>query len=158
MEKYIQPFVDVSESVFRDFIGSEAKAERPYFASKEDNNDWDVSAVIGLTGEARGAVVISMKASLALRLTDILTGSSHPSLDDEVIDAVGELINIIAGNAKKGLEETFRMVISLPTIIKGPNHSIQWPMEHTRIICIPFRIFEDETFVLSVAIEASSGN
>jgi len=157
VEKYIQPFVDVCQNVFRDFIGSELITERPYFVDKNDPHDWDVSAVIGLTGEARGAVVISMKETLALKLTGKLTGSTHTSLDDEVVDAIGEIINIIAGNAKRGLEESFRLVISLPTIIRGKGHKIMWPNEQARIICIPFKIFDNETFCLSVAIDASSG-
>jgi chemotaxis protein CheX len=157
MEKYIQPFVDVCESVFRDFIGEELLTERPHFADKNDPHDWDISAIIGLTGEARGAVVISMKKNLALKLTGVLTGSEHPDLDDEVVDAIGEIINIIAGNAKRGLEESFRLVISLPTIVRGTGHTILWPNEQARIICIPFKIFDSETFWLSVAIEASQG-
>jgi chemotaxis protein CheX len=157
VEKYIQPFVDVCESVFRDFIGSELIAERPHFADKNDTHDWDVSAVIGLTGEARGAVVISMKKELSLKLTGVLTGKTHTEVDDEVVDAIGEIVNIIAGNAKRGLEESFRLVISLPTIVRGKGHTISWPNDQARIICIPFRIFETETFVLSVAIETTGG-
>ena len=157
MEKYIQPFVDVCETVFRDFIGSELVAQRPHFTDKNEACDWDVSAVIGLTGEARGAVVMSMRTALALKITGVLTGTPHTELDDEVVDAIGEIINIIAGNAKRGLEESFRLVISLPTIVRGHNHSIQWPHEQARIICIPFTIFETETFCLSVAIKATGG-
>jgi chemotaxis protein CheX len=157
MEKYIQPFVDVCESVFRDFIGESLITERPHFQDRNDAHDWDVSAVIGLTGEARGAVVISMKKELALKLTGVLTGNEHKELDDEVVDAIGEIINIIAGNAKRGLEESFRLVISLPTIVRGKGHTIMWPNEQARIICIPFKIFDSETFCLSVAIEATGG-
>jgi len=157
MEKYIQPFVDVCVNVFRDFIGTELEAERPHFIDKNDTHEWDISAIIGLTGEARGAVVISMQKNLAGKLTGILTGSEHTDMDDEVIDAIGEIINIIAGNAKRGLEESFRLVISLPTIVTGTNHNIQWPNDNARIICIPFKIFENESFCLSVAIEASNG-
>lgn len=157
MEKYIQPFVDVCVNVFREFIGAELETERPHFIDKSDIHEWDVSAVIGLTGEARGAVVISMKANLACKLTGMLTGAEHTAMDDEVIDAIGEIINIIAGNAKRGLEESFKLVISLPTIVRGTNHAIQWPNDQARIICIPFKIFEEETFCLSVAIEASNG-
>ncbi|MDR2020474.1 MAG: chemotaxis protein CheX [Treponema sp.] len=157
MEQYIQPFVDVCVNVFKEFIGVDLTADRPHFAEKEAVYDWDISAVIGLTGEARGAVVISMKKDLAVKLTGLLTGSEHKDLDDEVVDAVGEIVNIIAGNAKKGLEESFRLVISLPTIVKGKDHSIKWPNNQARIICIPFRVFENSTFVLSVAIESVKG-
>jgi chemotaxis protein CheX len=154
MEQYIQPFIDVCIKVFKDFLGCDLTVERPYFINSDSVDDWDVSAVIGLAGEARGAVVISMKKELALKLTDILTGTNHHKLDDEVVDAIGEIINIIAGNAKKGLEEAFRLVISLPTIIEGKKHSIKWPNSQARIICIPFLIFKKESFFLSVAIEA----
>jgi chemotaxis protein CheX len=157
MEQYIQPFIDVCKNVFKEFVGSELTAERPYFADKDSLSEWDISAVIGLTGEARGAVVISMKKELAIKLTDILTGSAHERLDDEVVDAIGEIINIIAGNAKKGLEAAFRLVISLPTIVEGKEHSIKWPNGQARIICIPFTIFGSDTFNLSVAIESSGG-
>ncbi|MDR1278899.1 MAG: chemotaxis protein CheX [Treponema sp.] len=153
MEQYIQPFIDVCKNVFVDFLGCELIAERPYLAESDTVNEWDVSAVIGFTGEARGAVVISMKTDLAVRLTGILTGAAHYTLDEDVIDAIGEIINIIAGNAKKGLEEAFRLVISLPTIIEGNKHSVKWPNNQARIIRIPFNIFEKDSFFLSVAIE-----
>jgi chemotaxis protein CheX len=157
MEQYIQPFIDVCKNVFKEFVGAELGAGRPYFAEKDALKEWDISAVIGLTGEARGAVVISMKKKLVLHLTDVLTGSTHKQIDDEVVDAIGEIVNIIAGNAKKGLEEAFRLVISLPTIVQGKDHSIKWPNSQARIICIPFTIFEDEVFNLLVAIESVKG-
>ena len=93
-----------------------------------------------------------------MKLTGILTGSEHKELDDEVVDAIGEIINIIAGNAKRGLEESFRLVISLPTIVRGPGHTIMWPNEQARIICIPFKIFETESFCLSVAIDTGGAS
>jgi chemotaxis protein CheX len=157
MEKYIQPFIDTTQNVFKEFVGTDVAVDRPFFVEKDKMADWDISAVIGLTGEARGAVVISMKNSLAIRITDLLTGSKHTDLDDDVVDAVGEIVNIIAGNVKKGLEEAFRLVISLPTIVTGKEHTVKWPNNSVRIICIPFTAFGNEAFALSVAIEAVKG-
>jgi chemotaxis protein CheX len=157
MEQYIQPFIDVTKSTFKDFVGAEVTVGRPFFFLFDSANEWDISGIMGLSGEARGAVVIGMKSALAIRLTDILTGAPHSSIDDEVVDAIGEIINIISGNAKKGLEETFRLVISLPTIVRGPGHEIKWPQEQARIMCIPCSIFESESFILSVAIESLKG-
>jgi chemotaxis protein CheX len=157
MEKYIQPFVDVTKNVFKEFLGVELEVDRPYFAEQTTSAEWDISAVIGLTGEARGAVVISMKQSLVIKLTDKLTGTTHAKIDEEVLDAIGEIVNIIAGNAKKGLEESFKLIISLPTIVQGKGHLIKWPHAQTRIICIPCKIYGNEIFTLSVAIEAVKG-
>ena len=153
MKQYIQPFITVCKSVFKDFLRLELEAKLPYFMEKEATTEWDVSGVIGLTGEARGAVVISMKKELAQKLTANLTGSAHNELDADVVDAVGEIINIIAGNAKQQLEEAFRLVISLPTIVKGKEHSIAWPEGQARVICIPFSTVAGDTFTLSVALE-----
>jgi chemotaxis protein CheX len=157
MEKYIQPFIDVCKNVFKEFLGADLAVDRPYFSEQSALSDCDISAIIGLTGEARGAVVISMKKALVLRLTDILTGTPHSEINDDAVDAIGEIVNIIAGNAKRGLEEAFRLVISLPTIIQGKGHSVKWPQAQARIICIPCTVFEKEVFTLSVAIEAVKG-
>jgi chemotaxis protein CheX len=157
MERYIQPFIDVCQNVFKEFVGVELKVGRPYFAERDAVHEWDVSSVIGLTGEARGAVVVSMKKPLVLKLTDMLTGTKHTDIDDDAVDAIGEIVNIIAGNVKKNLEEAFRLVISLPTIIQGKGHQIKWPSSQTRIICIPFDLLENDSFCLSVAIESSKG-
>ena len=154
MEQYIQPFIKVCESTFKDFCQTEVKAGRVFFVSKDEyESNWDISGIIGMSGEATGAVAISLKDATAFRVTKMLTGSDHSSIDPDVTDAVGEIINIIAGNVKKNFEEELRIKISLPTIVKGKAHSIVWPSEKTRIICIPFTIFSDQEMCLSVAVD-----
>ena len=155
MKKYIQPFIKVCINVFKEFAGWEAEARLPYFMERDEPGEWDISGIIGLTGEARGAVVISLKQDLAMNLTSVLTGNKYNKIDEDVIDAVGELINIIAGNVKQELEESFSLIISLPTIVKGKEHSINWPDSQTRVICIPFVISKTDSFILSVALEAA---
>jgi len=154
MEKFIQPFIDGSEEVFRDLCNTEVKAGRAFFVSKDEfETIWDISGIIGLSGDANGAVAISLKEETAFKLTKILTGSDHTSIDRFVTDAMGEIINIIAGNVKNIYEKKHRIKITMPSIIKGKAHSIVWPSEKARIICIPFSIFENQEFCLSIAVE-----
>lgn len=156
MEQYIQPFIKVCEAVFRDFCQTEVKAGRVFFVAKDEyESNWDISGIMGLSGEASGAVAISLKDVTAFRVTKTLTGLEHTYIDADVIDAIGEIINIITGNVKKHFEENLRIKISLPSIIKGKAHSIVWPSERTRIICIPFSIFGDQEIVLSVAMDTT---
>jgi len=156
MEKYIQPFIKGTEEVFRDFCNTEIRAGRAFFVTRDEfEANWDISGIIGLFGEANGAVAISFKDITAFRLTNALTGNEHTSIDKDVTDMVGEIVNIITGNVKNIFEKKYRIKISMPSIIKGKAHSIVWPSEKTRIICIPFTIFEDQELCLSVAVEQS---
>jgi chemotaxis protein CheX len=153
MKQYIQPFSEVCTYVFQDFVGIEITAASPYFSDKEVAETWDVSALISLSGQAQGVIAISMKQALALQLTGILTGASHTTVDEDVMDALGEIVNIIAGRAKQRLENTFKLIISLPTIILGMEHTVKWPTRQSQLLCLPFTICGHEYFVLSVAIQ-----
>jgi chemotaxis protein CheX len=155
MVHYIEPFIEVCTTVFQDLSGIEIRPGRPYIAEKDSTKEWDISTVIGLAGEAVGAVVISMKNGLALRLAEKLTGAAQEDIGDDVVDVLGEIANIIAGKAKQRLESSCALVISLPTIVRGKGHIISWPGKQPRIVCIPFKIFDDETFNLSVTLEAT---
>ncbi|WP_461258025.1 chemotaxis protein CheX [Treponema sp. R80B11-R83G3] len=153
LQNYVEPFVEVTVSTFKEFVGVEVSPRHPHFLDPDKNFEWDISAVIGLSGVVKGAVIVSMKADLAIKLTDLLTGSEHSELDADVIDVIGEINNIIAGNIKPKVPNGDRIVISIPTIIKGKEHSIAWPSKQTRILCIPHKAFENDIFHLMVAIE-----
>jgi len=157
LQNYVEPFVDVTVNTFKEFVGIEINPRHPHFLDPDKAFEWDISAVIGLSGVVKGAVIISMKSDLAIKLTDLLTGSEHNEIDADVIDAIGEINNIIAGNIKPKVPNGDRIVISIPTIIKGKEHSIAWPSKQTRILCIPHKAFENDIFHLMVAIELESG-
>lgn len=154
MEQYIEPFIKGSKEVFKELCNIEINDGRGFFLSKgEFEKNWDISGIIGLSGEANGAVAISLKEITACRITNILTNNEHTSIDSYVTDTIGEIINIIVGNVKVHYEENYRIKITLPTIIKGKSHSFIWPSEKTRIICIPFSIFENQEFFISIVME-----
>jgi chemotaxis protein CheX len=153
LTRYIKPFVEVTLNTFKEFIGVDIEPRNPHFLDPEKDFEWDISSVIGLSGAVRGAVIISMKKELGIKLTDMLTETPHTELDADVVDAVGEIVNIISGNIKPKVPNGDRIVISIPTIIKGKEHSIAWPSKQTRILCIPYKVFEDDIFHLLAAIE-----
>jgi chemotaxis protein CheX len=147
----IDPFINATVNVFKELFQLNAEVQKPYLVKPDDAHNWDVSAIIGLAGEAKGAVVLSFTESLARSLTVRLTGPGTQTTSDTVTDAIGEMVNIVAGNAKKGLEQ-YRLVISLPSIVKGKNHVIAWPARGIPIIGVPFKTTL-EPFHLSVGLE-----
>lgn len=134
--KYVNPFLEASMSLFKDFLDIDVSAAKPFLLEDPQDLD-DVSAIIGLAGETVGAVVLSFPHDTALRMVSRMDGREHRFLGAEVLDGVGEMVNIIAGNAKKGLTE-FRISISLPGVITGKQYRINWPAE-VPVITIPFR-------------------
>ena len=153
LKDYVEPFVEVTVNTFREFVGVDVSSRHPHFLDPEKGFEWDISAVIGLSGIVKGAVIISMKSELAIKLTDILAGPGHTGIDADVVDAIGEINNIISGNLKPKVPNGDKIVISIPTIIKGKEHSIAWPSKQTRVLCIPHKAFENDIFHLMVAIE-----
>jgi chemotaxis protein CheX len=153
LEVYVKPFVNATLNTFKAFVGLDLQAGNPHFAGRTVEFDQDISAVIGLSGNIRGAVVISMQKGFALKLTDTLVGTKHAEMDDDTVDAVGEIVNIIAGNIKSEVKDEKKIVISLPTVILGSDHSFAWPGKQSRILCISFK-YEEDSFHLLVDIEA----
>jgi len=157
VEKYIPSFIKVCELVFINFCRTEVKAGNVFYMTRENRElGWDISGIIGLSGQLSGAVSLSMKDNIAFQITKTLTGTDHNSFDADVIDAIGEIINIIAGNIKREFQESFRTAISLPSIIQGKGHRLVWPSKNIKIFCIPFSIFSDENLFLSIAIDDSN--
>ena len=149
LELYVKPFVKSTVHTFKDFVGYDIVAGNPHFSGRTLDFDRDISAVIGLSGAVRGAVVISMQKKFALKMTDKLMGTQHDGLDDDVVDAIGEVVNIIAGNIKQYVEGGEQIVISLPTVVKGRDHRFAWPGKVTRILCISFKHEDDAFFLLA---------
>jgi chemotaxis protein CheX len=152
MEQYIKPFVEVTAMVFKSMLQYDIKPDRAYFVEKEAFMNWDISALIALTGEVKGLVALSMKKETAAKITADLTGSDNISTPD-MMDAIGEIVNIIAGNVKKSLEDMFKIVISLPRVVSGKAHAVVIPDDRIRLLCIPFSIFENQVICLSINIQ-----
>jgi chemotaxis protein CheX len=133
--EYINPFLTSTISVFDTMLGCALTRGTPYVKSGAQP-EHEVSGVIGLSGKARGTVVLGLGRESALNAAEALLQERPPEINADVTDAVGELANIIAGGAKAQLEH-LAMSVSLPTVITGKHHCVEFPSTVTPI-CIPF--------------------
>jgi chemotaxis protein CheX len=132
---YVNPVIEATCSVLRSMLGMEV-VRGAIYCKLNDKPAHDVSGVINLTGAAQGTIVLSMSANVAIEATRILTGDKPERVDATVVDAVGELANIIAGNAKAKLSQ-LSLSIGLPRVVKGRDYAIAFPEGGTPI-AIPF--------------------
>lgn len=133
--QYINPFLVASMNLFKNYLGVECSSGAPYLNPDPQNLD-EVTGIIGLAGETVGAVVLSFNRETAIGVASKMAGKRYMNLSNEVVDIVGELVNIVAGNAKKDLLE-FRISISLPGVLIGEGSKIKWPA-NVPVITIPF--------------------
>ena len=133
--EHINPFVRSTVAVFSTMCNCELT--RGELSLKENfQPEYEISGVIGLSGKLAGTVVVSLHENMALYIAEAMLGMRPSEIDDDVIDAVGEMTNMIAGKAKGELE-SYDMSLSLPTVISGSGHKVQFGSQ-VKPICIPY--------------------
>ncbi|MBN1699351.1 MAG: chemotaxis protein CheX [Spirochaetales bacterium] len=147
--QYINPFLEASIHLFKDFLNVKLRYLKPFVNSDSQNLN-EISAIIGLAGDTKGAVVLSFERDTAIKMVARFSKKNYFALSREVIDGVGELVNILAGNAKKDLLD-FRITISLPGVITGNKYKINWP-QNIPVITIPFES-ELGAFTVNVSLK-----
>ena len=120
------PFTSATAMTFREMAGVEI-AVRSVYQKKKHKMFGDISAVIGLMARTEGAMVISFPDSSALALTKrILSGLSDEPESDAVRDCIGEVANVIVGQARGILSNTpYSFAMSTPTVVSGAGHEIR---------------------------------
>ncbi|HOX32436.1 MAG TPA: chemotaxis protein CheX [Spirochaetales bacterium] len=135
---YVNPFLEATINLFERTFGISPQAGEPYLDERAHKHRWEISAVMVLTGNAIGVVVIRLTRLLSDKLL-VKSGVQWASEDEResLISAmVAEMINIVSGNASAKLTE-YDIEISVPLVVQGENHTISWP-ERAPIIGIPF--------------------
>ncbi|MFC1706435.1 chemotaxis protein CheX [Planctomycetota bacterium] len=129
----------------------------PTEVSQEDavSAGFDVSGIVGLSGQLHGAVVLSQSESVARRAVGRILGVGEmPTLDQDVADGIGEMVNVIVGAAKRGLADhgIQSCTASLPTVILGAQHRVF----RLRDVHCRAATFESEigTFMLQVYVRS----
>ncbi len=133
--EYINPFIVATKNAFETMLGLDINRS-DLFASEESQPTNDITGIIGLSGRANGSIALGMSKELAIKSTEMLAMIEVSELNEEVVDAVGELANMVAGAAKAQLEE-LEMSITLPTILLGRESTIQFP-SGTPTLCVCF--------------------
>ncbi len=120
--KFINPFVQAIGNVFRTMVQTEVAIGRPYLKAAPAASV-DVSAIIGLSGDVTGSVVLSFEQGAAATIASKFAGVDINPSHADFADALGELANIVAGNAKKDFHG-YEVNISLPSVIIGEGHTV----------------------------------
>lgn len=135
--RIINSFLAAAIHVLKTMARIEAKPGKP-FLKKDDSVFGDVSAIIDITGAVHGFMTLSFDENCIKAIVSNLFGESVTVINDEVKDAVGELTNVICGDARRRIAlEKIILVGGIPSIVAGKDHPATRSGKGPRI-AIPF--------------------
>lgn len=118
--EYINPFVQSASSILEQV--AQLKMERGKLSLRQKMfPSPEVSVILGVTGDVKGQVIYGLDQATALAIAKrMMMGLELDDFDDVARSAIGELGNMITGNATGILEkENIMTNISPPAIVTG---------------------------------------
>lgn len=131
----INPFINATIDTYKRMLFDDALKPGAPTIKKQPYPNYDVSTSIGLSGKAQGMISIAYSYDVAIKTISAMIGAPITKDGPDLADGVGEIVNIVAGYAKKDLLE-YSLEISLPSVIRG-EHFITTPSGVPCII-VPF--------------------
>jgi chemotaxis protein CheX len=123
----VNPFVQAGINVIRELTNIDVRRGHLSFQTKPAPT-YEVSIIIGVYGYLTGQVVYSMKKEVAVKLVQKILGDvSNEELKEMFMDTLGEMANMITGNATALLnrKEAHTLKITTPAIVTGDHISVR---------------------------------
>lgn len=146
--EHINPFLMAAKKVLQDMCFVEVSVQKPTL--KEASFGGDVWLImIGVTGEMRGQVIMSMTEKDACDITSKMCMMEVSVIDDFAASALSELGNMIMGNAATVFSSNgIGIDITPPTLSHG---EVSFTNMFAKSLCIPLA-FNDTSIDMYLAI------
>ena len=113
--KYITPVIVSVQNVFDTMIQLPVVSGKQFF-KKEKRPTTDVISMITMAGPVSGFICLGISMKLAFLLSSKLLECEVDEANGDCIDAIGEITNMIAGNAKSEFPDD-GIIISVPKVV-----------------------------------------
>lgn len=150
--QYITPFIKSTKNVFSTMLNMPVTINEPSIKTGSSAS-YDVSGIIGMSGDVIGSVVLSFPKETAEKLVTAFCGMEFKSDSPDFADAVGELVNMVSGSAK-GMFVDKDVSISCPSVVIGTGHQINTRSD-TPCVSIPCSTSQGD-LTIEIAIREAS--
>ncbi len=137
--EFINPFLHATKNVLETMAQTPVSAQKPKL--KDGTTTYgEVTGIIGMASETvSGTMVVSFSEKCILKIVgNMLMEEPKPKIDDEIVDAVGELTNMICGGAKAELAKlNHKFDLATPTMVVGRGVEISHYSNEPTLV-IPF--------------------
>ena len=108
-----------TEELFKTMVAMELKHDSSLLA-EETNVQTDISGFVSFMGKYHGTVGICCSKKFALKIASGMLMEEMTEVNADVIDTVGEIANMVAGNVKTKITESYgEMELSVPIVMLG---------------------------------------
>ncbi|MFO0839849.1 MAG: chemotaxis protein CheX [Phycisphaerae bacterium] len=152
--KLINPFVESVDTVFRTMVGA-TPVRKPVRIADGFGNRPCLTSIVGISGRMSGVVVLRFPPPTAKSLAGRMLGADPPAGGPEVVDAVAEVVNMVAGAAKAKFESDPPLQLGLPTVVEGAEYRVKYPSKSVWLE-VPFDSELGE-FSLEITFESNGG-
>jgi len=123
--EYLNPIIKASSFVLQQTCSIETKIGKPYLTQTE-YDDAVFVVLLGITGQLHGQVLMAMGIETACSIASkMMMGMPVPELNDMAKSALGELMNMMMGNAMTYFsEKDIILDITPPTIFVSNKLSL----------------------------------
>jgi chemotaxis protein CheX len=115
--KFINSFLIATQNVFKTMLSTHINIGKP---SLKTNNLTlgEVTGVMGFAGDKKGSFTLSFSRESAAYVYKSMVGEDVATVNSDVVDAIGELTNIISGQIRVELEKIgVNLSASLPLLL-----------------------------------------
>lgn len=151
-KELILPILNATENIFQNYLMLETRKKGVVIQEKLSPK-FQLSAMLDVFAKGlQGKVLLNISDRLALKIHHGLLGEEKKKVDEGVRDAVGEMVNIITGNAKAEFSKMNLVYqLSTPYVVYGRDHiisnagnnpfisSVYWTNEGFFEICLSFQ-------------------
>jgi len=147
----LKPLQDATVEIFATMLTMDIVPGEPLAAMEQLQTS--VTGMVGLAGTHQGVLAIHMPAEVARTVTGQFLGMEVEEINDDVLDAIGELANMLGGGVKAILSEKGRDIsLSLPSTICGAGYRFQC-MDDVEMILAPFAIAGGQRFFVELQLK-----
>jgi len=152
--EYLNPFIHATKNVLETMAHTKLTCQKLHL--KEGMHTYgDVTGIIGMASETvEGSMTISFPSACILQIVARMLGEEPKAeIDPDIVDAVGEITNMICGGAKAELGKMgLSFNLATPTMVTGKGMEIHHRAE-LPIIVLPFET-DCGTFVLEANLSS----
>ncbi|HHV38859.1 MAG TPA: chemotaxis protein CheX [Tepidimicrobium sp.] len=132
--EHVNAFYVATQEVFKTML--DLGVEKGELRIVEDMvSSKDANVLLGITGDLKGSILFGFPNDMALKMVNIMSGVDMDKIDTFVSSALGEIVNIIGGNAVTSLSNyNYMCNIAPPQIIVGKYKSISMASERSLLI------------------------